>query len=71
MNCISQETDPGYVLSEGIQLPALLKMWGSLGKKLLNKRVGESKLEEWLKFIVNEKRLSALFEIGRELISPH
>ena len=56
MNCISQETDPGYVLSEGIHLPALLKMWGSLGKKLLNKIVGESKLEEWLKFIVNEKR---------------
>ena len=49
-------TDPRYILSEGIQYPPLLKMWGSLGKILFNKRVGDLNLEEWSKCIVNEER---------------
>ena len=46
-----------YVLSEGIQLTYLLKMGGSLGKKLLNKKVSESNLEECLKCVVNKKAI--------------
>ena len=57
MNWISQKTDPRYVLSEGIQLTDLLKMWGLIGKKLLNEKVGESNIEEWLKCIVNKKTI--------------
>ena len=45
-----------YVLSEGIQPPALLTMWGSLGMKMLNKRVGGLKSEEWSKCDLNKKR---------------
>ena len=56
MNWIRQENDPRYILSEFIQLPSLLTMWGSLGKKIMNGRVGESNIEEWYKCFVNEMR---------------
>ena len=46
-----------YIMCEGIQLLPLLTMWGSLGKELLNERVGETRLEDCLKFGVNKKRL--------------
>ena len=46
MNWIRHKTDSRYVLIEGIELPDILGMWGYLGKKTLNERVGESKLEE-------------------------
>ena len=51
-----QENGPSYVLSEGIQLLELLIICGSLCKKCLNKRFGESKLEEWSKYVGNEKK---------------
>ena len=57
MNWIIQKTDPRYVLSEGIQLTVLLTMWGLIGKKLLNEKVGESNIEEWFKCIFNEKKI--------------
>ena len=46
MKRIRQENDPRYVNSEGIQLPAILKMCGLLGNKLLHKIVGEPNLGE-------------------------
>ena len=46
-----------YILSEGIQITDLLTMRGSLGKKLLDEKVSESNLEEWLKFVVNKKEI--------------
>ena len=45
-----------YVLSGVIQLLALFKMWLSHGKKMFNEIVSESKIEEWLKLVVNEMR---------------
>ena len=45
-----------YVLSEVIQILDLLKMWGSLGKKMLKNIVGESNIEEWMKHVMNETR---------------
>ena len=57
MKLIRRENDQRYVHSEVIQLLDLLKMWGSLGKKLLDEKVSESNLEEWLKFVVNKKEI--------------
>ena len=34
-----------YKPSEDVQLPALLKIWGYVGKTILEERVSESKLE--------------------------
>ena len=45
-----------YKPSEVIQLPSLLTMWGSLGKKISKNRVGESKIEEWSKRVLNDTR---------------
>ena len=44
MNCIRQKNDPMYVLSEVIQIPPLLEIWGSICKKILNDRVSESNI---------------------------
>ena len=52
---IRRETYPRSILSEGIQILSFLTIWGSLGKKSLNERVGESNLEEWSKCVVDEK----------------
>ena len=62
MNQIRWETVLSYVLSEGIQLRSLLKIWGLLGKKMLNERVDESKIEEWSKYVVNERRRVFVYE---------
>ena len=37
-------------------------MWGSLGKKILNERFGESELEEWSELVGNEKRRFFVYE---------
>ena len=49
MELIRWGNDPWFVQREGIQLPAILTIWVSFGKKLLYKRVGESNIEEWSK----------------------
>ena len=46
---------------EVIELLSLLKIWGSLGKKILKEKVGESKLEEWTKYVFSE--MSRIFRI--------
>ena len=51
-------------MSESIQLTAILTISGSLGKKTLNKRVGEAKLIEWSKRAVNDMRLFLVYETG-------
>ena len=56
MNHIGWETGPRYRLSGGIQLPGLLKRWGSLGNKMLSGRVSELNLGECLKCVVNAMR---------------
>ena len=56
VNSIMPETSPRYVLSEVIQLLDLITMLRSLGKKIINKRVGESNLEEWPKRVLNGMR---------------
>ena len=48
--------DTRYIHSEIIQLPFILTMWKLLGNKLLLGRVGDSKIEEWLKGGVTTKR---------------
>ena len=54
-----------YKPCEVVQLPALMTRWGSLGKKILKERVGESKIEEWSKRVLNETRQSfCKWEIG-------
>ena len=47
MNRIRRETSLSYILSKVIKLPALVTMWGSLGREMLNDRVGEPNLVEW------------------------
>ena len=56
MKWIRWKIYPRHVQSKGIKIPSLLKFCGSLGKKLLHERVGESRIEEWSKYVVNEKR---------------
>ena len=51
-----------YELSEFIELPVILTMLGSLGKKMLNKRVGESNIEDWSKLFVNEMRFFFVYK---------
>ena len=42
-----------YKPSKIVQIPSLLTIWGSLGRKMLKERVGGSKFEEWSKLRVN------------------
>ena len=56
MNLIRQETDPRYVLIEGIQLTEHLKMLVSLGNNLLNGKFRESNIEEWSKSVLGIRR---------------
>ena len=58
-------TESRYKPSEVIQLLSLLTMWGLLGNKMPKTRVGELKLEEWLKRVVNEtRRIFHIQDIG-------
>ena len=41
-----------YKSSEFVQLPDLLTMWVSLGKKTLKEIIGELNIEEWSKRIL-------------------
>ena len=74
MNRIRQETSPRYVMSEFIQLPSLLTIWGSLGKKLLKERGSELELEDWLKLVLKWMRLffriwTIFCFVGKRIIS--
>ena len=74
MNRIRQETSPRYVMSEVIQLPSLLTIWGSLGKKLLKERGSELELEDWLKLVLKWMRLffriwTIFCFVGKRIIS--
>ena len=70
MNRIRQGTGPRYILSEVIQLPDLLTIWGSLGRKILNDRSRELKIEECPKRVVNDIRKNFVYEkeaIGKKM----
>ena len=59
-------TESRYKPSEVIQLLSLLTMWGSLGNKMSKNRVGELKLEEWSKHVLNDMRqVFCIWVIGR------